>query len=94
MPIDWDAFDASIDAEIDAAAERTNDRLASQVSSLTRMTDEEVKELFPTPADVKKLKRLMEIVKSAEEQNTKISRLVNNIEDLAGAALTLIQRFA
>ncbi len=48
MPIDWDAFDAAIDAEIDAAAERTNDRLASQVSSLTRMTDEEVKELFPT----------------------------------------------
>ncbi len=94
MPIDWEQFGNEIDAAIGNAVERTDERLAAQASSLTRLTDEEVAELFPTPADVKKLQQLMAIVKSAEDQNTKVTRLVTNIEDLAQTAIVLLSKFA
>jgi hypothetical protein len=62
-------------------------------SSLTRMTDDEVKELFPTVTDAKKLSELMRIVKSAEARNTKISNIVDNSEKFAGIVLTLLDKF-
>ena len=94
MPIDWDGVDAEIDQAIDEAKKRTNDRLAAQVSSLTRLTDEEVKKLFPTPADLKQLAELMQIVRSADARNRKVNQLVKNIESVAGAVVTLIDRLA
>lgn len=94
MPIDWDAFQSTIDAEIEAAATATSTDLASKASSITRLTDEEIAELFPTPADMQMLKNLMEIVKSAEDENVKINRLVSNIEELGGAAIKIIGALA
>lgn len=94
MPIDWDAFDKEIDAIIDASAEATDDKLASRISSITRMTDDEVKELFPRPADVKQLNALMKIVKSSEERNKKVERIVANAEGFGDILLTLLQKFA
>lgn len=94
MPIDWDAFDSEIDSIIETSADATDDRLASRISSITRMTDEEVKELFPEPADVKKLADLMKIVKSAEERNDKINSIVANAEQFGGVVLSLLQKFA
>jgi len=90
MPIDWEAFQATIDAEIEAAATRTSTHLAGRAASITRLTDDEIQALFPTPADVQRLKDLMEIVKSAEDENTKINRLVANIQALGGVAIRLI----
>jgi hypothetical protein len=94
MPIDWDAFQDTIDAEIDAAAVETSTGLANRTSSLTRLTDDETKRLFPTPADVQKLKNLMEIVKSAEDENIKINRLNANVEDLGETAMKLVVALA
>ena len=94
MPIDWDAFQSTIDAEIEAAATATSTDLASKASSITRLTDEEITELFPTPADVQMLKNLMEIVKSAEEEHVKINLFVSNIEELGGAAIKIIGALA
>ena len=85
--------DIDIDAIIDDAAQKTDDKLAGQISSLTRMTDDEVKDLFPTAADSKRLAELMRIVKSAEARNTKISNIVDNSEKFAGIVLTLLDKF-
>jgi hypothetical protein len=85
--------DIDIDAIIDDAAQKTDDKLAGQISSLTRMTDDEVKELFPTVGDAKKLADLMRIVKSTEARNTKISNIVDNSEKFAGIVLTLLDKF-
>jgi hypothetical protein len=85
--------DIDIDAIIDDAAQKTDDKLAGQISSLTRMTDDEVKDLFPTAADAKRLAELMRIVKSAETRNTKISNIVDNSEKFAGTVLTLLDKF-
>jgi hypothetical protein len=94
MPVNWEEFDSEIDSIIEESASATDERLASRISSITRMTDEEVQELFPNPADVKKLTELMKIVKSSEDRNSKINNIVSNAEDFGGIVLSLLQKFA
>jgi hypothetical protein len=94
MPIDWSTFDQEVEGALDRAEARTDAKLASRVSSLTRLTDEEIEALFPTPADVEKLGKLLKIVKSAEDHNTKVNRLMENIQDLGGTVVTLIGKLA
>ena len=94
MPINWDEFDNKIDDIIAESANETDQKLASKISSITRMTDDEVKELFPDPADVKKLAELMKVVKSSENRNNKINKIVDNAEMFGGIVLTLLSKFA
>ncbi|MCC6350234.1 MAG: hypothetical protein IT347_11670 [Candidatus Eisenbacteria bacterium] len=94
MPIDWDEAEKQIDEALDAARKRTNDKLAATISSLTRLTDAEVKKLFPTPADVEQLATLMKVVKSADDRNKKLNQIIKNVESMAGAILTIVDRFA
>ena len=93
MPIEWEEFDSEVDAIIESSADKTDEKLASKISSITRMTDDEVQELFPDPADVKKLTELMKIVKSSEERNTKVNNIVSNAEKFGGIVLTLLYKF-
>lgn len=94
MPINWDEFDNEIDNIIAESADETDQKLASKISSITRMTDDEVKELFPDAADVKKLTELMKVVKSSENRNNKINKIVDNAEEFGGIVLTLLSKFA
>ncbi len=94
MAIDWSSFDKELDAAIERGAAKTDAKLAAQVSSLTRLTDAEVKQLFPEPADVERLATLLKIVKSAESRNVRMKRIASNIDDLAGTLLTLVEKFA
>ncbi len=94
MPINWDEFDSNVDTSIEKSANATDNKLASKISSITQMTDDEVKELFPNPADVKKLTELMQIVQSADDRNNKINKIVSNAEEFGGVVLTLLGKFA
>ncbi len=93
MPVDWDKFDSEMGTIIEDSASATDEKLASRISSVTRMTDEEVQKLFPDPADVEKLIELMKIVKSSQRRNTKVKKIVSNAEDFGGIVLTLLQKF-
>ena len=92
MTIDWDQFDIDVDAAAERSADATDEILASKVSSLTSMTDTEVKELLPQPADVKALGKLLKVVQSATDRNTKINQIVNNAEEFAGVVLALTKK--
>ena len=94
MPINWDKFQASLDENIERAGEKTDQELANQVSGITRLTDEEIKKMFPDPADVKKLAELMQIVKQASDRNDKINNIVSNAEKYGGIILNLLSKFA
>lgn len=94
MPVNWDEFERDLDSIIERGAARADEKLASRISSVTRMTDDEVKELFPEPADIQRLAKLMKIVKSAEDRNTKINNIISNAEEFAGIVLTLLEKFA
>jgi hypothetical protein len=93
MAIDWDIFQGELDELVDAAGDKTDKKLAGKISTITRMTDEEVKKLFPDPVDVKKLAELMEIVKRAGDRNDKINKIVSNSEEFGGIILTLLGKF-
>jgi hypothetical protein len=93
MPVNWDEFEKKIDSIIEKSAKATDERLASEISSLTRMTDDEVLELFPDSVDIKKLAKLMKIVKSAQKRNIKIEKIVSNAEEFGGIILTLLGKF-
>jgi hypothetical protein len=94
MAIDWDKFQDELDGLVNDAGDKTDKKLAGKISSITRLTDDEVKKMFPDPADVKKLGELMEIVKRAGDRNEKINKIVANAEDFAGIVLTLLGKFA
>ncbi len=93
MPINWDDFESELDSVIESAAAKTDERLASMISSVTRMTYEEVQMLFPTPADIQRLTGLMKIIKSSQDRNTKIKFIVSNSEEFAGTILTLLEKY-
>jgi len=93
MAIDWDKFQGELDGLIDEAGEKTDRKLAGKISAITRMTDDEVKKLFPDPADVKKLAELMEIVKRAGDRNDKVNKIISNAEEFGGIILTLLGKF-
>jgi len=93
MP-DWNKLGETIDGIIKDSADKTDEKLASTISSVTRLTDDEIQELFPEPSDAKKLFDLMKIVKSAEDRNTKINTIVKNSETFGGIVLTLLSKFA
>jgi hypothetical protein len=92
MP-NWDKLEENIDQIIKEASDKTDKLLASEISSVTRLTDEEIAEFFPEQTDVKKLFDLIKIVKSAEDRNSKINSLVKNSETYGGIILTLLSKF-
>lgn len=94
MPINWDKFQASLDENIERAGDKTDRELASQVSGITRLTDDEIRKLFPDPADVKTLAELMQVVKQAGDRNDKVNEIVANAEKFSGVILTLLAKFA
>lgn len=92
MSINWDKLQSSLDELIRESAGRTDAKLASQISGVTRLTEDEVKRLFPDPADLKRLANLMEIVKSKSDRNSKVNNIVAGIDDFGGVILTLLTK--
>jgi hypothetical protein len=86
MPFDWDA----IDRAVKDASKATDDQLASRVSSLTSLTDDDIKALFPNQGDVQKVAKLMSIVNATASENERANALAANIQQLAPVALRLL----
>lgn len=79
---------ADIAAEV---ADKTNEELASEISSLTRLKDNEINKLAPAKQDKERLLQLLEIVNSATSENEKAAKLKGNIESLAATAIKLVK---
>ena len=85
--------DLNVKALTKDAAEKTDDALASQISSLTTFNDEEVKKLFPEKGDVAVFAELAQIVKSSDSKNKKIRQIAENGEKFTGVIVTLLGKF-
>ncbi|MDN3378711.1 MULTISPECIES: hypothetical protein [unclassified Pseudoalteromonas] len=92
MSINWEELEKNIDVAIQAGTDSTNKKLYSKISSVTRLTDEEISEMLPDEADVKKLSKLMTIIKSAENDNIKVKKLADNVQELGSIAIKLIDK--
>lgn len=80
--------------QMDEDARQIDQELASQISGLTTMTDDQINSIAPEKADKEKLAKLLGIVKSATEENNKVTQLTTNIEDLAGTIVKVLKVLA
>jgi hypothetical protein len=94
MAIDWEAFEKDVDGLVRDAGKRTDDKLAARISSVSRLTDDEIKDMFPKSADAKKLAELMQVVRSAGGHNEKINHIVKNIESLSEVIFAVLKKVA
>lgn len=72
------------------AAKQTDATFASKVSSMTRLTDDEIKEITPNTLDKERLVTLLGIVADATKTNDEKAEAIRNINGLAEIAVPLL----
>ena len=77
--------------QMDKAAQQTDEELKSQISNLSKLTDEQIKLIAPEKADREKLAKLLSIVKAETDENEKITQITNNIENVAGTIVKVLK---
>ena len=82
--------DIDLDKIMEEAKEKTDNKLASEISSVSRLTDAEVKKLFPDKASAAAFIELMTIVKSSDDRNKKVNRILDNGKKFGGIVLDLL----
>lgn len=93
--IDWDELlgDEQVRNAGNRAAQKTNEQLAGQIAKLSTLRLSDIQELFPKKTDQDKLVELMQIVKSSQSKNRKVSEISENIEKFAGIIVSLLGKF-
>ena len=77
-----------------AAATATDEQYASQISSLCRLRDDEIHNLFPKREDKIALLDLLNVVKTATDENEQVVKLRDNIDRFAGIVVKLVKTLA
>ena len=85
MPDDFDSI-------LNEAEELTNAELRDRISSLTRLTADDINMLCPKKTDKETLAELMSIVNSAATENKMKKQLVENIEHFSGLILKILAK--
>lgn len=73
------------------AQRQTDEKYKSVISSLTRLTDDEIDKFFPKRRDKDKLLELMDLVNQETSENEKIIKLKENAEKFGAIALRLVK---
>ena len=92
--INWDKYKRNLEGIIEEASERTNTKLANEVAKISRLTNEEVKRLFPEPSDAQRVAELMEIVRRSGNRNEKINSITRNADRFGNVIFTLLDKLA
>jgi len=76
------------------AANKKDKKYAAEISSLIRLTDDEIMRLFPSRSEKVQLLELLQIVTANTDENEKIVKLKENIDNLACVAIKLVELLA
>ena len=76
------------------ARQDTDERYNQVIASLTRLSQEDINNLFPTRSEKDRLLELLEIVNQETEDNIKVARLKDDIESYGTIILKLISLLA
>ena len=82
--------DIDLDKIMEDAKSKTDSKLASEISSISKLSDADIKKLFPEKASAAAFIELMTIVKSSDDRNKKINRIVENGKKFGGIVLDLL----
>ena len=85
MATTWDSI-------LKDAKKETDDAFAEKVSSLTRLTDDEIKEVTPTSADKESLAKLMSVVADATMDNNAKAQAISNINGALQVVVPLLKK--
>ena len=72
------------------AKKQTDNAFASKISSLTRLTDDEIKEITTTPIDKDRLATLLGIVCDVTKTNKEKAEAIKSINGLVEIAVPLL----
>ncbi len=92
MAVDWDNLNGNLDSILEDAANKTDAELGEKISSVTKLTQQEIKTMCPEPGDAKKLLELIQIVNSAESKNSKINQIVTNSEKFGKMIIAILSK--
>jgi hypothetical protein len=73
------------------ARAETNASLASEISSLTRLSEEDIRRLLPRKADKERFGTLMAIVADATDDNAKVAALKENLDEVGGVLVRILK---
>ncbi len=73
------------------AQQQTDEKYKNVISSLTRLTDDEIDKFFPERMDKDKLLELMDLVNQGTSENEKILKLKENAEKFGAIAFKLLK---
>lgn len=76
------------------AKEQTDNKFASKVSSLTKLTDVQVRELAPSPIEKERLADLLSVVYDATKTNNEKAQAIRSIEGFAEVIIPLLLKLA
>ena len=86
MTADWDTI-------LRTAKRQTDNSFAAKVSSLTRLTDDEIKDITPNPGDKEMLARLMSIVADASTDNDAKAQAISSVNGMLQIVIPLLKKF-
>jgi len=75
------------------AKKQTDDAFAPKVSRLTRLTDDEIKEITPNALDKVRLATLLGVIADATKSNNEKAEAIRNVNGLAEIAVPLLMKF-
>lgn len=74
-------------------AKLTNAQLADELAKRTPLKTEELNKLLPRKIDKENFNKLLDIVNSSASQQKKLASLKENIEDLGGVVIKLLDKY-
>lgn len=90
--INWDGLIKEFQHAFNHANSESNQSIINKIILLTKLTENDIKVLFPQNADIEKLLELLKIIKSDKERNVKINLIKENIETLSPTILSLLEK--
>jgi hypothetical protein len=76
------------------ASKKTKKQFSDELSSFTKLTAEEIQQLFPKKSDRDELLTLLEIIYSASDENEKKAEIAEKIGKIGGVVIKLAKNFA
>lgn len=75
---------------LNRATDETDSQFASEISSLSKLTDKQIDEIAPQIIDKENLEKILRIVRDATKDNNQKAEAIKNIEGAAEIIKTLL----
>lgn len=77
----------------DEAKDITDQQLSSQISSLTRLTQDEIDSIAPAPLDKENLQKLIGIIKDSTKSNEQKAEAIKTIDQHLSLLISIVSKF-